>query len=84
MASRTSGKPRRASASPNRELPVDLDALLTIDEVSRLLSVTPRWVRRAVARRYFASVRVGKLVRVRRRDLDIYLGSRVTPPGDGR
>ncbi|HKS95913.1 MAG TPA: helix-turn-helix domain-containing protein [Terriglobia bacterium] len=67
---------QRASASPERELPTDPEALLTKAEVAQVLGVTPRWVGRAIALRYFPSHRVGKLVRVRLKDLDAYLENR--------
>lgn len=67
------------SASPKRELPTDPDALLTKEEIAQMLGVTRRWVQRAVALRYFPTVRVGKLVRARRADVLAFVEQRSIP-----
>lgn len=64
---------RKASASPERDLPTRDDVLLTRLETAQLMGVTERWVQRALQRGYFPFVRVGKLVRVRRSDINAYL-----------
>lgn len=59
-------------------------ALLTVDEVSARLAVSPRTVRQLVATRRLAAVRVGRLVRVRPEALAAYIASNETQvePGD--
>jgi excisionase family DNA binding protein len=66
-------KQRRASASPRRALPTDPEALLTKDEVAQILGVNRRWVERAIQKGYFPHVKVGKLVRVRLKDVLAYI-----------
>ena len=66
-------KTKRVTADPKRELPTEPEALLTKKEAAQVLGVTERWVRRAVAFRYFPIHHVGRLVRIRRSDLDAYL-----------
>lgn len=74
----------RASANPKRELPTRGDALLTRPEVAEVLGVTVHWVYRAIAERRFPYVKVGKLVRVRRSDVDAYIEAQSVPAQDGR
>lgn len=47
--------------------------MLDYDESANYLSVTPRWMRRAVALRVIPHHKIGRLVRFDRRDLDAYL-----------
>jgi excisionase family DNA binding protein len=61
------------TADPRRELPTDPDALLTKKEAAQVLGVTERWVKRAVALRYFPIHHMGRLVRIRLSDLQAYI-----------
>lgn len=49
--------------------------LLTLDEAAEYLSVTPRFVRRLVAERRLAKVKLGKFVRIHRDDLDAFIAA---------
>jgi excisionase family DNA binding protein len=51
------------------------EALLSKLEVAKRLSVTPRWVDRAIAEGRFPVVKIGGLVRVLPSDLDEYVTS---------
>jgi excisionase family DNA binding protein len=81
----TRTKPKTRTASPNRQLDLAAleamppSALLTIPEAAQYLSVTPRWMRRAVTMRLFDTVRVGRLVRVPKSALDSYRQSQTIP-----
>lgn len=56
------------------------DDLLTADEVAERLRATPRFVRRLVAERRIAYVKVGRLVRFETAAVADYIGrNRVTP-----
>jgi excisionase family DNA binding protein len=68
-----SSKTRRSTTTPERALPTRDDVLLTRKEAAELLGVTERWVQRAIARGDFPHVKVGKLVRVSRTDLLVYI-----------
>jgi excisionase family DNA binding protein len=73
----------KATATPQRELPSREDVLLTRREVAQLLGVNERWVQRALGLGYFPHVKVGKLVRVRRSDLDAYIAAQTRPATRG-
>jgi excisionase family DNA binding protein len=70
------------TASPDRHLTVaDLmalppEALMTIPEVMLYLPANERNVRRLVYERRVASIKMGGLIRIRKRALDEYLNSR--------
>ncbi|MGW0430933.1 helix-turn-helix domain-containing protein [Micromonospora sp. NPDC003197] len=56
------------------------DELLTADEVAARLRATPRFVRRLVAERRIAFVKVGRLVRFEASAVTAYIeGNRVVP-----
>lgn len=59
-------------------------APLTIEAAAERLGVTPRLVRRLVNERRIGFVRVGKFIRLRQVDLDIYLAQHFQPPLDRR
>ena len=52
-----------------------MDELLTVETVAQVCRVHEGTVRRQIAAGKLRSVRVGRSVRVRREDLDAYLGS---------
>lgn len=56
-------------------------ALLDIPAAAERLSVTERWIRRAVAERAIPFVKVGRYVRFRPDDLDRYVERQVVPAG---
>ena len=72
-AAGTTRTTKDATASPTRELPTRQDVLVTPKEAAEILGVKERWVKRAVGLSYFPHVKVGKLVRIRRSDLDAYI-----------
>jgi excisionase family DNA binding protein len=77
-------KTKRASASPDRPLNFN-DPLLTKPQVAEALGVSERWVKRALEEGRFPKVKVGKLVRVRRSDVEAYIEANVIPAqSDGR
>lgn len=78
-----STKTKRASTTLARELPTREDLLLTRAEAAEMLGVTERWVQRAVGRGDFPHVKVGKLVRVRRSDIDAYIAAQTRPATSG-
>lgn len=49
--------------------------MLSVDDVAEILSVSPRTVRRMIDRGALSACRVGRLVRVQRRDLERYIAS---------
>lgn len=55
---------------------------LTIEAAAERLGVTPRLVRRLVSERRIGFVRVGKFIRLRQEDLDVYLEAHFQPPVD--
>jgi excisionase family DNA binding protein len=59
-----------------------MDELLTIDEVARYCKVHKATVRRHIASGRLRSVRVGRAVRVRKEDVDQFVGARAEPPTD--
>ena len=55
---------------------------MTIGEAAAYLNVTHRYVRHLIAQRRIAYHKVGRLVRIRRQDLDRFFGDgRVEPMG---
>jgi len=59
-----------------------VEAPLTIEAAAERLGVTPRLVRRLVSERRIGFVRVGKFIRLRQEDLDVYLEAHFQPPVD--
>ena len=57
---------------------------LTIEAAAERLGVTPRMVRRLVNERRIGFVRVGKFIRRRPDDVDVYLEQHFEPPLDRR
>jgi excisionase family DNA binding protein len=72
---------KRQSPTPDRNLSVaDLmalppDALLTIPESMMYLATSERNLRRFIYERRIASIKLGGLIRIRKRALDAYLDS---------
>jgi excisionase family DNA binding protein len=66
-----------------RSLPqATVEVPLTIEAAAERLGVTPRLVRRLVNERRIGFVRVGKFIRLRQQDLDVYLEAHFQPPVD--
>ncbi|MDQ1304328.1 MAG: hypothetical protein QG671_155 [Actinomycetota bacterium] len=68
--------PRRRSATP-RHLPSR--ELLTLDQAADYLNVTGHFIRRLTHERRLPFLKVGRLVRIRRRDLDDFLEGHLVP-----
>lgn len=56
--------------------------LLTVSETALYLRVSEDMVRRLVAARKLAAIRVGRCVRINTRDLQKYLAQQRIPPAD--
>lgn len=57
-----------------------MDELLTVEEVATKLGTKVRFVRRLIAERRISYIKVGRYVRISRRDLDAFLHTgRVEP-----
>lgn len=57
-----------------------MDDLLTIDQAAERLNTTPRFIRRLIAERRIAFVRLGRHVRVAAADLDAFVkAGRIEP-----
>lgn len=56
-------------------MPTDPDQLLCVKEVAHLLCVSPQSVKRSVRRGQLVCVRVGRLMRFRREDIQAYVRS---------
>jgi excisionase family DNA binding protein len=69
-ARRTLSKQRGAGAGVSR-----LDPLLTIAETAGILNVSQRTVRRLVASRAIGVVRIGRSVRLRRKEIEMFVAS---------
>lgn len=54
-------------------------ALLDVPATAEYLRVDPRYVRRIIAERRIPFVRVGRLIRFRRVDLDAYIAAQTVP-----
>lgn len=59
-----------------RQAATDLQPLLTLGEVAEILNVSPKTVRRLVARRGIPCVRLGRMVRFRPQDVFAWLNAR--------
>ena len=70
-----SGADRR-SATPRTPSSSDL---LTLDQAADYLNVTGHFVRRLTHERRLPFLKVGRLVRIRRKDLDDFLEVRLVP-----
>lgn len=68
----------RHTAPPQASNPAD--EVLTPDQVAEILHVTPRLVRELWQRRQLGGVKVGRLVRHRRSDVERYLAERKVEP----
>jgi excisionase family DNA binding protein len=53
-----------------------MDQLLTVDQAAACLAVTPSAIRKWIHTRRLASVKVGRLRRIRQRDLEAFVGGR--------
>jgi excisionase family DNA binding protein len=72
-----------ASAKPKRAWGERDGKLLTPEEAGWYLGCTERQVRRLIAERKLARVKVGKLVRVKIDDLDAYIDAQRVPAETG-
>ncbi len=61
------------------EIENDLLPMLTVDRVAAIMAVSTKTVRRMIDRGVLPSCRVGRLVRVRHRDLERYIASSADP-----
>jgi len=68
------GPPRR-SATPA----TTSGDLLTVEQAADYLNITDHFVRRLIRERRIPFLKVGRLVRLRRTDIDEYLASRLVP-----
>jgi excisionase family DNA binding protein len=59
--------------------PHELERLLDYAAAARYLCTTPRHVRELWARRHLAAIKVGRLVRFAREDLDAFINARRVP-----
>ncbi|MDO9486646.1 MAG: helix-turn-helix domain-containing protein [Actinomycetota bacterium] len=66
--------PRR-SATP----PTSSGDLLTVEQAADYLNITEHFVRRLIRERRIPFLKVGRLVRLRRSDIDAYLAGRLVP-----
>ena len=53
--------------------PLELDTLLSVDQAAERLGTSPRFVRRLIAERRIAYVKLGRHVRISSRDLDAFI-----------
>ncbi len=53
--------------------------LLTVEQAADYLNITEHFVRRLIRERRIPFLKVGRLVRLRRTDIDEYLASRLVP-----
>ena len=53
-----------------------------VPEVMEMLGVKLKWVNSAVAKKRFAYVKTGKLVRFRRSVIEAYIEAQTVPPAD--
>lgn len=75
-----SGEPTTRRSASGRNAPSSVGELLDIDSVARRLGVSGRYVRRLVAERRIAYVKVGHLVRFESADVARWIDdSRVDP-----
>ncbi len=74
---------REKRSRPPRPRQADEDALCMPSEAAEYLHVTERWIRRAIAERRIPYVKVGRLVRFRKSDLDAYIEAQRVP-AEGR
>lgn len=65
----------RIEADKSPEWITDPLQLIAVDDVAATLAVSTKTVRRMIARGNLLSFRVGRLVRVRRSDLEQYIAS---------
>ena len=54
-------------------------AFLTVEQAADYLNITEHFVRRLIRERRIPFLKVGRLVRLRRTDIDEYLASRLVP-----
>ena len=55
--------------------PPELDTLLTVEQAAELLGTSVRFVRRLIAERRIAYVKVGRHVRIASRDLEAFIAA---------
>jgi excisionase family DNA binding protein len=67
--------PRTRSATPK----ASAGEYLTVEQVAEYLNITEHFVRRLIRERRIPFVKVGRLVRLRRTDIDDYLAGRLVP-----
>lgn len=68
--------PRPRSATPRQSPSGDL---LTLDQAADYLNVTGHFIRRLTHERRLPFVKVGRLVRIRRKDLEVFLDRQSVP-----
>jgi excisionase family DNA binding protein len=78
-----SAKRRRKLRPTEPVRPLDgRETLLTVPEAADYLGVKERWMRAAIAERRIPFVKVGKLIRYRKSDLDTYIEGQIVPAGE--
>jgi excisionase family DNA binding protein len=73
-------KRKSRPSDPSRSLEGN-ETLLTIFEAADYLGVTERWMRAAIAERRIPFVKVGKLIRYRKADLESYIAAQTVEAG---
>lgn len=68
--------PRRRSATPRHSPSGDL---LTLDQAADYLNVTGHFIRRLTHERRLPFLKIGRLVRIRSKDLDAFLDRQSVP-----
>jgi len=64
--------------------PPQLDTLLTVDQAARRLGTSVRFVRRLIAERRIAYVKLGRHVRITAHDLDAFIAAGRVEGGTAR
>jgi excisionase family DNA binding protein len=70
------------SATPRR--PPKLDTLLSVEQAAQRLGTSPRFVRRLIAERRIAYVKLGRHVRIAAADLEAFIASGRVEGGPAR
>ena len=73
-----------SNASDYAGIAMQTQMLLTVPEFARRLTVTPSCVRRWIATRRIAFIKVGRLVRIPESEVDRIIESGRHMPGEGR
>lgn len=76
----TEGSPAEAGARRRSATPKSSSGeYLTVEQAAEYLNITDHFVRRLIRERRIPFVKVGRLVRLRRTDIDDYLAGRLVP-----